>query len=174
MTRYSIIGPFDNPDGKLLEKALSARKRRSGSTRCTTGKVGKVAWKPLATSNEYGIVDIAKQINPYKGATMYLLAEFRFAQPRNRRIEAGDAERLEDLAQRETALRPQRISPRQHVRSVSRPGPDACRPKHILLKICQDEEKEDWAQILPVSIASLRYERQRRRSQPVSVSGGPR
>ncbi len=81
LTRFSIIGPFDNHDGKLLETVYPPETEIHLDAQYD-GKLGKVSWKPLATTNEYGIVDIAKQIHPYKGATMYLLAEFDSPQER--------------------------------------------------------------------------------------------
>ena len=66
ITRYSVIGPFDNPDGKLLETAYPPEKEIRLDAQYD-GKLGKVSWKPIATTNEYGIVDIAKQVPPLQG-----------------------------------------------------------------------------------------------------------
>jgi hypothetical protein len=44
----------------------------------------------------------------------------------------------------------------------------------ILLKICQDEEKEDWAQSYQFQLRVCDSNGSGVRSQPISVSGGAR
>ena len=173
ITRYSIIGPFDNPDGKLLEKAYPPE-REIRLDAVYDGKVGKVAWKPLATSNENGIVDIARQIHPYKGATMYLLAEFDSPSQRSLelRLATQNAWKIwlngKPLFARNEYHRGSTFD-QYRVPALMRAGRNT-----ILLKICQDEEKEDWAQTYQFQLRVCDTNGSGVRSQPVSVSGGPR
>jgi hypothetical protein len=173
ITRYSVIGPFDNANGKLLETAYPPEKEIRLDAQYD-GKIGKVAWKPLATTNEYGIVDIAKQVSPYKGATMYLLAEFDSPQPRKLelRLATQNAWKIwlngQILFSRNEYHRGS-VFDQYRVPAEMRAGRNT-----ILLKLCQDEEKEDWAQTYQVQLRVCDINGSGVRSVPISVSGGSR
>ncbi len=171
ITRYSIIGPFDNRDGKLLETVYPPEREIRLDAEYG-GQLGKVSWKPLATTNEYGIVDIAKQIKPYKGATMYLLAEFD--SPHERHVEL----RLATQNAWKIWLNEKLLFARNEYHRGSTfdqyrvPAPMRAGRNTILLKICQDEEKEDWAQSYQFQLRVCDTNGSGVRSQPISVSGG--
>jgi hypothetical protein len=173
ITRYSVIGPFDNPNGKLLETAYPPEKEIRLDAQYD-GKIGKVAWKPLATTNEYGIVDIAKQVHPYKGATMYLLAEFESSQARKLELRLATQNAWKiwlngQLLFSRNEYHRGAVFDQYRVPAEMRAGRNT-----ILLKLCQDEEKEDWAQTYQVQLRVCDINGSGVRSQPISVSGGPR
>jgi hypothetical protein len=173
ITRYSVIGPFDNPNGKLLETAFPPEKEIRLDAQYD-GKIGKVAWKPLATTNEYGIVDIAKQVHPYKGATMYLLAEFESSQARKLELRLATQNAWKiwlngQLLFSRNEYHRGAVFDQYRVPAEMRAGRNT-----ILLKLCQDEEKEDWAQTYQVQLRVCDINGSGVRSQPISVSGGPR
>jgi hypothetical protein len=173
ITRYSVIGPFDNPNGKLLETAYPPEKEFRLDAQYN-GKLGKVAWKPLATTNEYGIVDIAKQVSPYKGATMYLLAEFDSPQARKLELRLATQNAWKiwlngRLLFSRNEYHRGAVFDQYRVPAEMRAGRNT-----ILLKLCQDEEKEDWAQTYQVQLRVCDINGSGVRSQPISVSGGPR
>jgi len=171
ITRYSVIGPFDNRDGKLLEKAYPPEKEIRLDAQYD-GMLGKVSWKPIATTNEYGILDIAKQVHPYKGATMYLLTEFDSSNERDveLRLATQNAWKIwlndKPLFARNEYHRGATFD-QYRVPARMRAGRNA-----ILLKICQDEEKEDWAQTYQFQLRVCDSNGSGVRSQPVAVSGG--
>jgi hypothetical protein len=173
ITRYSVIGPFDNPNGKLLETAYPPEKEIRLDAQYD-GKIGKVAWKPLATTNEYGIVDIAKQVSPYKGATMYLLAEFDSPQARKLELRLATQNAWKiwlngQLLFSRNEYHRGAVFDQYRVPAEMRAGRNT-----ILLKLCQDEEKEDWAQTYQVQLRVCDINGGGVRSQPISVSGGLR
>ncbi len=173
ITRYSVIGPFDNANGKLLETAYPPEKEIRLDAQYD-GKVGKVAWKPLATTNEYGIVDIAKQVSPYKGATMYLLAEFDSPKPRKLELRLATQNAWKiwlngQLLFSRNEYHRGAVFDQYRVPAEMRAGRNT-----ILLKLCQDEEKEDWAQTYQVQLRVCDINGSGVRSQPISVSGGSR
>jgi hypothetical protein len=174
LTCFSVIGPFDNRGGIGLDAVYPPEKEiRLEAT--YEGQLGKVSWRPFTTTQEYGIVDIAHQIKPYKGAVMYALA--KFDSPRDRALELRLAtqnawkiwvngeflfSRLE--YHRGSTFDQYRVPVRM------RAGHNA-----ILLKLCQDEENEDWAQTYQFQLRVCDRSGAGVRSQapPVSVSGGP-
>jgi len=177
LTRYSVIGPFDNPDGKLLETVYPPETEIRLDAQYDAqynGKLGKVSWQPLATTNDFGIVDIAKQVHPYKGATMYLLAEFHSPQPRpiELRLATQNAWKIwlnEKLLFARNEYHRGSTFDQYRLPAQMRAGRNT-----ILLKICQDEEKEDWAQTYQFQLRVCDSNGSGIRSQPISVSGGQR
>ena len=171
LTRYSVIGPFDNHDGKLLETVYPPETEIRLDAKYD-GKLGKVSWQPLATTNDYGIVDIAKQVHPYKGATMYLLAEFHSpqARPIELRLATQNAWKIwlnEKLLFARNEYHRGSVFDQYRLPAQMRAGRNT-----ILLKICQDEEKEDWAQSYQFQLRVCDSNGSGVRSQPISVSGG--
>jgi hypothetical protein len=145
LTRYSVIGPFDNRGGRGLETEYPPEKEiRLDAT--YDGQLGPVAWQSLETHSEYGIVDIAKQLKPYKGAAMYLVTGFQ--SPATRRVElrlgTDNAWKLwvngKPLFSRNEYHRGMAFD-QYRVPVTMRSGQNV-----ILIKLCQNEQNDDWAQ----------------------------
>lgn len=173
LTRYSVIGPFDNKSGAGLQ-AVYPPEKEIRLDAVYDGQLGKVSWAPLSTSNEFGIVDIAKQIKPYKGAAMYVLADFD--SPRAQRLEL----RLGTQNAWKIWLNGQALFARSEyhrgmlfdqyrVPANMKPGRNV-----ILLKICQNEQKEDWAQSYQFQLRVCDSNGSGVRSQSIAVSGDQR
>jgi len=173
LRRFSVIGPFDNHGEKGLEITYPPELEIRLNAEYD-GQLGKVSWKPLATTNEYGTVDIAKQIKPYKGAAMYLLAEFDSARERPLELRLGtqNAWKIwvngDFLFARDEYHRGMAFD-QYRVPVVMRAGKNT-----ILLKICQNEQKEDWAQSYQFQIRVCDASGSGVPSQSISVSGGQR
>lgn len=145
LTRWHIIGPFDHRGGKGFEAAYPPEQEIDLST-TLDGQLGKVTWKPISTGHKYGIVDIAKDVHNYKGSCMYLATEFHSPQARPVELRLGtpNAWKLwvngEFLFGREEYHRGMKID-QYRVPAEFQKGKNT-----ILLKICQNEQTEDWAQ----------------------------
>src|SRR5262249_34926133 len=112
-----------------------------------TGKDGqKIAWVEHTTSDEYGIVDLAKVLGPFKGSVAYAVAEFESSdrQPVEVRLGTPNSWKLwlnGDLVfAREEYHRGMNLD-QYKMRTTLRPGKNA-----FLLKVCQNEQTEEWAQ----------------------------
>ena len=145
LTRWQIIGPFDSTGGKGFAAEYPPEKAIDYSAELQ-GKEGAVRWQELATADPYGVVDIAKDVAPHKGAAMYLATEFQSPteQPAQLRIGTPNAWKVwvngEYLFGREEYHRGMEIDQYQ-VDAKLKPGANV-----ILLKICQNEQTDDWAQ----------------------------
>jgi hypothetical protein len=145
LCEWRMIGPFDHRDGVGFDAVYPPEKEIDFDA-TYEGQSGEVEWTALSTPHEYGIVDIAKQINPYKGAVMYAATEFERATERPVEIRIGTPNawklwvngRL--LFAREEYHRGMSLD-QYRVAAVLREGTNT-----ILLKICQNEQDEDWAQ----------------------------
>jgi len=145
LTSWHAIGPFDNRERKGF--AVSYPPEKNVDLKATTkGQLGDVGWVPLSTKHDYGIVDIAKTIKPYKGAAMYLTTPFSSNKSQTGEIRLGtpNAWKLwvngKLLFAREEYHRGMAID-QYRVPVVLKSGRNT-----LLLKICQNEQTQSWAQ----------------------------
>jgi hypothetical protein len=162
ITDWQLAGPFDNrggigfaavypPEEKIDLKATYETKYDAGFDG------GKVTWQPFQTKHDYGIVNIETDVKNYKGSCMFALAKFESGKDQNVEIRLGtpNAWKLwvngELLFAREEYHRGARMD-QYRVAAKLKAGENL-----ILVKICQNEQTDDWAQ---------RYQFQLRVSDP--------
>jgi hypothetical protein len=145
VTDWRVIGPFDHRGGIGFEAVYPPEQAVDFKAQYD-GQLGRVRWQPISTDHEYGIVNIAKQLENYKGSCMYLAAEFHSRERRPVQVRLGtwNAWKLwlngEFLFGREEYHRGMALD-QYIVDAELRPGRNL-----ILFKICQNEQTEDWAQ----------------------------
>jgi hypothetical protein len=142
---WKVIGPFDNKDKKGYAVAYPPEASIDLDA-SYDGQLGKVSWQDISTDDGYGIVSIADQIDNYKGSLMYAVTTFRSATGGNVEFRLGtpNAWKLwvngELVFEREEYHRSTRMD--QYRIPVSLIAGD----NTIMLKVCQNEQEEDWAQ----------------------------
>lgn len=151
LTDWRIVGPFDNREFIGFDVAYAPEKKLDFSAKFKA-KEGEVAWGEITTTNEFGIVDIAKSVAPHKGAVMYLATsyeaaanrsvEFRFGTPNAWKIWLNG----EFLFGRDEYHRGMAID-QYRVPAKLKAGKNV-----ILLKLCQNEQEDDWAQRYQIQI----------------------
>ncbi|RPI77623.1 MAG: hypothetical protein EHM42_13675, partial [Planctomycetaceae bacterium] len=73
---WRLLAPFDNTAGKGFHIAYPPETELDYSKEYE-GKGGEVAkWVEHTTTDEYGLVNVAKALSPFKGAVSYAAAEF--------------------------------------------------------------------------------------------------
>jgi hypothetical protein len=146
---WRLIGPFDNKDKKGFNVVYPPEKEVDFSKTYKAefeGKTNELKWTKLTGDNPEGLYDIAKLTAPHKGAITYAAHEFMSdrEQPVEFRFATPNAWKLwlngELLFGREEYHRGMFYDMYQ-VRGRLKPGKNV-----ILLKVCQNEMKEDWAQ----------------------------
>ncbi len=171
LTQYTAIGPFDNKRGIGLETAYPPEKEIKLDAKYD-GQLGTVSWQPLQSSGDYGMVDIAKQVKNYKGSVMYLLTGFQ--SPTNRRVElrlgTDNAWKLwvngQLLFSRNEYHRGM-VLDQYRIPVMMKAGQNV-----ILLKICQNEQTEDWAQMYQFQLRVCDVNGRGIRSGEAAVAGG--
>jgi len=145
LSDWMIVGPFDNGDKKGYD-AVYAPEEKIDFTSALKGKEGEVEWKPVNTEDDYGIFDIAKSISAYKGAVMYCAADFYSQEEQSLEIRLGTPNAWKIwvngklLFARNEYHRGMVLD--QYIVPVTfQPGKNV-----ILLKLCQNEQTESWAQ----------------------------
>ena len=151
LTNWRIVGPFDNREFIGFDIAYAPEKELDFAAKLKA-KEGEVAWGEITTSDEFGIVDIAKSVAPHKGAVMYLATSYEAAANRNVEFRFGtpNAWKLwvngKFLFGRDEYHRGMAID-QYRVPAKLKAGKNV-----ILLKLCQNEQDDDWAQRYQIQI----------------------
>jgi hypothetical protein len=140
-----LIGPFDHRAGIGFD-AVYPPEEEIDLQKKYTGQVGEVAWNKKESDHRHGTLDLNKLIGRHKGAVVYAYREFETDEPGEVEIRLGtpngwklwvNGELL--FAHEEYHLMSLMDQYRAH--AYLKPGVNT-----ILLKICQNEQPEDWAQ----------------------------
>lgn len=145
LSEWMIVGPFDNRDKKGYD-AVYAPEEKIDFSLALEGKEGKVKWKSVNTEDDYGIFDVAKSISPYKGAVMYCAADFHTSQKQSLEIRLGTPNAWKiwvngKLLFARNEYHRGMVLDQYRVPVTFQPGKNV-----ILLKLCQNEQTDSWAQ----------------------------
>ena len=88
VTRWKLIGPFDNTGGAGFEKAF-APERSVDLAAEADGKTAKVRWVDLVTKSDYGLIDFNQPFTGLKEVTGYAYAEFWSDKARTAQVRIG-------------------------------------------------------------------------------------
>ena len=144
LVRWKLIGPFDNTDEKAFDTVYPPE-REIDLRASYRGKHGAVGWIDHVTGHDYGEVDFNKALGTEKGVVGYAMAEF--LSPRRQEVEF----RMTSFNAVKLWLNGELIDehPVYHAGSqmdqfatpaVLEPGRNV-----ILVKVCQNEQTQDWA-----------------------------
>jgi hypothetical protein len=110
------------------------------------GKAGMIRWQRHVTADPYGVVDLNKAVGKHHGAAAYAFAIVESANERPVEIRAGSNNAIklylngQPIFGREEYHHGMRMD--QHAgKGILHAGRNT-----ILVKVCQNEQKEDWAQ----------------------------
>jgi hypothetical protein len=151
ITKWQSVAPFDNVGGVGFDSTYPPEQQFAASKSINLsdtypGKAGNVHWQAVEGSATEGKVDLAAAFNKEKGAVAYLYAEFHSPndQPAQARLGCTNANKVwlngKEVMSNEVYhsgnMIDQYIAPVELKQGVNR----------ILLKICQNEQEEPWAQ----------------------------
>lgn len=145
LTEWRIIGPFDNREFVGFDTVYSPEQSIDFAA-ILKAKEADVTWQEVSTDNEFGIIDIAKSVAPHKGAVMYLATSYHSAAPRHIEFRFGtpNAWKLwingKFLFGRDEYHRGMAID-QYRIPAQLKSGNNV-----ILLKLCQNEQDQEWAQ----------------------------
>lgn len=149
LNTWSLIGPFNNKEKVGFAIAYPPEKELNLTATYPSSyseEIAEVSWKQFKTDDSYGVLDLATQTAPHKGAIDYATTEF-FSdrdQPVEFRLATPNAWKLwvngELLFAREEYHRGTHFD-QYRVAGEFKKGKNT-----ILIKICQNEQEQDWAQ----------------------------
>jgi hypothetical protein len=144
VTRWKIIGPFDNGGGKGFD-AVYPPEREIRFDAEYQGSKGPVRWKDFVCSDDYGTVDLNKGLVELKQVAAYAAAEFHSDREQKVELRLMSANALKVWVNGEPVAAYKIYHggslPDQYTNAaVLRPGRNV-----ILFKVCQNELTQDWA-----------------------------
>ncbi|MBW3543023.1 MAG: hypothetical protein KY476_22405 [Planctomycetes bacterium] len=142
---WQIIGPFDNREKAGFQAAYPPEKEFDPEA-SYDGQLGRVAWQPVSTADPYGILDIAKELENYKGSCMYLTAEVVSPRQRDVQIRLGTPNAWKLWVNGEPVFGREEYHRGMKIDQYKVPAMLKAGSNRLLFKICQNEQKEDWAQ----------------------------
>jgi hypothetical protein len=151
LSQWSIVGPFDNKDGKGFATAygpeLDVNAARAPDLQAEyEGQSGKVVWQPIATTDDYGVVDIAKQIENYKGSLMYAATTWSSDREQQAEIRLGTPNSWKLWVNGRLVFEREEYHRSSQLDQYRVPVTLAAGNNTLLLKVCQNEQTQDWAQ----------------------------
>lgn len=144
LTRWHVIGPFDNTGRKGFATVFPPEEQIDLTTACQGKDGGEVSWQQVTSSDAYGMVDLNAPLGKLKEVTGYAHTEFvaDTARPAELRLGCKNAWKVwvngELLFGRDEYHRGQRIDQYKMPVKLTK-GKNA-----ILVKLCQNEQKEKW------------------------------
>lgn len=150
ITRWKLIGPFDNTAEKALDVAYppeqSVDLAAEYEGKPNEGKPQTVQWVDHETTDDYGVVDFNKALLKANGVTAYAWGEFESPAARTAEVRLGSANAAKIWLNGKLV----------HVHAVYHSGSSMDQyaapielkqgRNTLLVKILQNEQKEEWAQ----------------------------
>ena len=153
LTRWHLIGPFDNRE-KIGFAAVYPPEEELDLEAVYEGLLGEVRWEPYAAESDAGVYnirevgkfDLAGLTEPHKGAVTYAATEFvnDSDQPVEFRIATPNAWKL--WVNGDYLFGHEEYHRGMHFDQYSVRGELKAGRNTILLKVCQNEQTDSWAQ----------------------------
>ncbi len=142
---WQLIGPFDNTDKKGFDIAYPPESELKFDAKYP-GKKDEVAWTEFRTTDEYGVVDLAKALAPHKGAVTYAATEFNSATAQTVEVRLGTPNAWKLWVNGKLAFARDEYHRGTMLDQYKVPVKLQAGKNTLLLKVCQNEQTEDWAQ----------------------------
>jgi hypothetical protein len=140
---WQVIGPFDNTDHRGFDKIYPPEKALDLDG-TYSGKAGPVAWQPMHSDDQEGRVDLNRTLGKLKGAVAYVLTTFPSATDRKveLRWSTPNATKVWVNGRQVAAYESYHtVTSNDQYRSTV---PLQRGMNRFLMKVCQDEQTEDW------------------------------
>ncbi|MEC8474436.1 MAG: hypothetical protein VXZ38_07300 [Planctomycetota bacterium] len=148
---WKSIAPFDNEGGFGYAAVYAPEKQFTGAGQIDLsqkhdGKAGEIIWQDVAGSNDEGLVNLADVYNKEKGAVAYLFAEFDSPEQQDAQARLGCINANKVWVNGEEVMATEVYHSGSMLDQYVAPFELKKGKNTILLKICQNEQEESWAQ----------------------------
>ncbi|MCB9951712.1 MAG: hypothetical protein H6824_12090 [Planctomycetaceae bacterium] len=142
---WHVIGPFDNHEMKGFPVPYPPEKEvRLDAT--YEGQKGPVKWEPFHSEESDGAFDLAKLTEPHKGAVDYIYTEFNAGGAQDVEFRLGTANAWKLWVNDELVFAREEYHRGMRFDQYIVPGKLKAGKNTILIKVCQNEQDQDWAQ----------------------------
>lgn len=145
LVAWKLIGPFDNTELKGFDVAYPPE-RELNFTATYPGKSGEIKWQEAVSKDEYGVVDLRKEQDHHKGAITYAASTFNSARPQQVEVRLGTPNAWKLWVNGELVFARDEYHRGKQLDQYRVPVTLKAGENTILLKVCQNEQTEDWAQ----------------------------
>ncbi len=144
--QWLLIGPFDSSGGSGFDRAFPPEKEIDRTAQYSGKNAKPVRWTAYTTADPYGVVDLNKALGKSMGAAAYAFAVVRSPTERPVQIRAASQNAIKIFLNGKLILSREEyhhgMQMDQHIgNGILRAGRN-----EILVKICQNEQPDDWAQ----------------------------
>ncbi len=177
LSNWQLVAPFDNTEKKGLTEVYPPEKDLNLAAEYEGKEGQKIHWIEHTTSHEYGVVDLAKALGPFKGSVAYAVAEFQSDERRAVEFRLGTPNSWKVWLNGELLFAREEYHRGMNLDQYKMRGTLHAGKNQILIKVCQNEQTEEWAQRWqfqfrvcdPTGTAILSTDRVRR---PAAAEGG--
>jgi hypothetical protein len=145
LSSWWLIGPFDHRKGIGFD-AVYPPELEIDLTKKYAGTVGEVSWIKKESDERHAILDLNKLIAPHKGAVAYAYREFESDRARPVEIRLGTPNGWKLWLNGKLLFAHEEYHLMLRMDQYRTPALLQEGTNRILLKICQNEQSEDWAQ----------------------------
>jgi hypothetical protein len=144
LRRWLLLGPFDNRGGAGFATVFPPEKGID-LTFTFRGKDGvRLRWRECTTDDPHGMVDLNKALGPHKGAVAYALTVVDSPAARPVQLRAGSDNAVKMFLNGRLLLAREEYHHGIHMDQHVARGDLRAGRNEILLKVCQDEQTEEW------------------------------
>jgi hypothetical protein len=144
--KWQLIGPFDHTGGKGFDAVYPPEKGVDLAARYKGKKDAEVGWKEYATSDTYGNVDLNKAIGKNMGAVAYAHAVVESATEQPVELRLGSTNAVKVFLNGKPVFAHEEYHHGMNVDQYVGRGTLKAGKNEILIKVCQNEQTETWAQ----------------------------
>lgn len=143
LTQWQVIGPFDNSGRKGFETAFPPETKLDLSAEYD-GKGRKVRWQSYTTTHEYGMVDMNKPCGKLKEVTAYAVTDFFSDTTRAVELRLGGKNSWKVWLNGKFLFSHDEYHANCEIDQYVMPAQLQAGRNVILVKVCQNEEVEEW------------------------------
>lgn len=141
---WHVIGPFDHTDNKAFDLAYPPESGVALSAKLT-GKKGEVEWKQVTTTNPDALVDINSAVGAEKFAVAYAFNEFISDKDQEIEVRYGSPNATKVWVNGELVAAYDVYHAGYELDQYRGKGKLKKGKNQILVKICQNNQQEQWA-----------------------------
>lgn len=148
LSTWKFIGPFDNTGSKSYDKAYPVETDWVSSKLADTyqGRPGEVKWIAEKSEDPEGAIDLAKLYNNEKGCIVYGVTEIEVPSNMKCELRVGCINAQKVWVNGELAIGNEVYHTGMQVDQYIAPIELKAGTNRILIKVCQNEQKDAWAQ----------------------------
>jgi len=144
--RWLLIGPFDSSGGSGFERAFPPETEIDRAAQYSGKNAKPVRWTGYTTADPYGVVDLNKALGKSMGAAAYAFAAVVSPTEQPVQIRAASQNAIRIFLNGKLILSREEYHHGMQMDQHIGKGTLRAGRNEILIKICQNEQPDDWAQ----------------------------